>query len=138
MTSDCHLEEEWFSLPANGSVDTATATPATPVAAVPTPDLFIEIRKLHHKIEALQSMVHAQSEEIRALKSASQADRIGPLLEELKRVKERELNYALRCHQPVPFFDARSIVRLVGPGLKGVGGMGAGTAVAGSVAKTAL
>lgn len=120
MTSDCRWEEEWFSLPATGSVDTATATAtATVTPVVPAPDLFIEIRKLHDKIEALQSMVHAQSEEIKALKSASQADRIGPLLEELKRVKERELNVALRCHQPVPFFDARSIVRLVGPGLKG-------------------
>jgi hypothetical protein len=129
MTSDVQWEEEWFSLG----------------AAEKTPDLFLEIRKL-------QAMVHAQSEEIKALKSSQDRieplleelkalksashDRIEPLLEELKRVKERELNLALRCHQPVPFFDARSIVRLVGPGVKGVAVAAAGTAVA--VAKTDL
>lgn len=83
--------------------------------------------RIHQKIEELQALVYQQSEmiqilagEIKELKSttyesASQNDRTHQLLDELKRVKERELNYALRCHHPVPFFDSESLARLVTP-----------------------
>lgn len=105
MTSDVQVEEEWFtvqvkSLRTEEDVET----------------------KLNKKIDLLQTLVHQQSEMIVALsqqikelkselhstthQSASQNDRTHQLLEELKRVKERELNVALRRHQPVPFFNS--------------------------------
>jgi len=110
MTSDVHMEEEWFtvqvkSLKAEEDLET----------------------KLNKKIDVLQTLVHQQSEMIMALssqikelkselhstthQSASQNDRTHQLLEELKRVKERELNAALRRHQPVPFFNSDQMLK---------------------------
>jgi len=110
MTSEVHMEEEWFtvhvkSLKAEEDLET----------------------KLNKKIDVLQTLVHQQSEMIMALssqikelkselhstthQSASQNDRTHQLLEELKRVKERELNAALRRHQPVPFFNSNQMLK---------------------------
>lgn len=75
--------------------------------------------KINKKIDGLQSLVFQQyqliqslSTEISHLKqelhsaknhSHSQNDRTHQLLEELKVMKQRELNLALRSHIPVPF-----------------------------------
>ena len=75
--------------------------------------------RLNKKIDALRELVHQQhllihtlSTEIRQLQTElhsaktqthSQNDRTHQLLEELKVLKERELNLALRRHMPVPF-----------------------------------
>lgn len=75
--------------------------------------------KLNKKIDSLQTLVHQQnqfihslSDEIKMLKNElhsakhqnnSQNDRTHQLLEELKVLKQRELNLALRVHTPVPF-----------------------------------
>ena len=75
--------------------------------------------KLNKKIDSLQALVHQQSQlihtlsdEIKMLKTDlhtakhqnhSQNDRTHQLLEELKVLKQRELNLALRVHTPVPF-----------------------------------
>jgi chromosome segregation ATPase len=108
MTAEVQVEEEWF--------------------AVKNPNSPEDIEsKLNKKIDTLQDLVHQQSvmiqtlsSEIKELKndlhstthqSASQNGRTHELLEELKRVKERELNYALRKHQPVPFMNGESILR---------------------------
>lgn len=75
--------------------------------------------RLNKKIDALRELVHQQhlmihalSSEIRQLQTElhsaktqthSQNDRTHQLLEELKVLKQRELNLALRSHMPVPF-----------------------------------
>ena len=80
--------------------------------------------KLNKKIDTLQTLVNQQSEmikllseEIKQLKSelhstrhlsASQNDRTHQLLEELKVLKQRELNLALREKIPVPFLPIPS------------------------------
>jgi len=64
------------------------------------------IRVLSQEIKGLKSELHSTTHQ-----SASQNDRTHQLLEELKRVKERELNYALRRHQPVPFFHPNSLLK---------------------------
>jgi len=83
-----------------------------------------QIQDLSNRLEQLSLLVQAQSEqiillrrELRELREREQphtaANDIAALLEELKRVKERELNLALRCHQPVPFFDSGMLQRIV-------------------------
>jgi hypothetical protein len=69
-------------------------------------------QKEEHAIEikALKEEIHGMKGEIRSTSHTSMTE----LLEELKRVKERELNYALRRHQPVPFFDSGNLIRMVG------------------------
>lgn len=83
--------------------------------------------RMNQRMDILQTLVFQQSEMIRVLsqeikelkselhstthQSASQNDRTHQLLEELKRVKERELNYALRRHHPVPFFHTSSLLQ---------------------------
>jgi len=52
--------------------------------------------KLNKKIDTLQSLVHQQN------------DRTHQLLEELKLIKQRELNMMLREKIPVPFFSTKS------------------------------
>jgi len=113
MTSDIQVEEEWFTIqvkPLRSEEDLET--------------------RLNKKIDVLHTLVHQQSEMIAALshqikelkselhstthQSASQNDRTHQLLEELKRVKERELNAALRRHQPVPFFNSDRMLQLDG------------------------
>jgi hypothetical protein len=75
--------------------------------------------RLNKKIDTLRELVHQQhlmiqtlSTEIRHLQTElhsaktqthSQNDRTHQLLEELKVLKQRELNLALRSHLPVPF-----------------------------------
>ena len=75
--------------------------------------------RLNKKIDALRELVHQQhlmihtlSTEIKHLQTElhsaktqthSQNDRTHQLLEELKVIKQRELNLALRSHMPVPF-----------------------------------
>ena len=82
--------------------------------------------KLNKKIDTLQTLVNQQSEmikllseEIKQLKSelhstrhlsASQNDRTHQLLEELKVLKQRELNLALREKIPIPFFPIPSSI----------------------------
>jgi DNA gyrase/topoisomerase IV subunit A len=82
--------------------------------------------KLNKKIDVLQTVVNQQSEmikllseEIRQLKSelhstrhlsVSQNDRTHQLLEELKVLKQRELNIALREKIPIPFFPIPSSI----------------------------
>ena len=79
--------------------------------------------KVNRKIDTLQNLVHEQmkmiqtlSEEIKVLKgelhsthhlSSSQNNRTHELLEELKVIKQRELNIALRGKIPVPFFQTQ-------------------------------
>jgi type I site-specific restriction-modification system R (restriction) subunit len=115
MTSEVQVEEEWFTV----HVKPVKPSEETDVEA-----------KLNKKIDVLQTLVHQQSEMIMALsqqikelkselhstthQSASQNDRTHQLLEELKRVKERELNAALRRHQPVPFFNSDRMLQLDG------------------------
>jgi DNA gyrase/topoisomerase IV subunit A len=85
--------------------------------------------KLNKKIDSLQSLVHQQNELIQSLSAeikhmkkeldsthhrspcehlSSQNDRTHQLLEELKLIKERELNIMLREKIPVPFFSTKS------------------------------
>jgi len=82
--------------------------------------------KLNQKIDVLQSVVQQQSEliqqlsiEIKQLKQevlrppcehlSSQTSRTHQLLEELKLIKERELNRMLREKIPIPFFSIHSM-----------------------------
>jgi ABC-type transporter Mla subunit MlaD len=76
--------------------------------------------RLNKKIDALQALIHQQSQlihqltaELTALKTDltqsktvthSQNDRTHQLLEELHVLKQREVNLALRSHLPTPFF----------------------------------
>jgi hypothetical protein len=81
--------------------------------------------KLNRKIDSLQTIVQQQSDliqtlsaEIKQLKQdlirppcehlSSQTDRTHQLLEELKLIKQRELNMMLREKIPVPFFSTKS------------------------------
>lgn len=80
--------------------------------------------RLNKKIDTLRELVHQQhlmiqtlSTEIRHLQTElhsaktqthSQNDRTHQLLEELKVLKQRELNLALRSHLPVPFTTTSS------------------------------
>jgi hypothetical protein len=103
MSTAAVVEEEWFSLDLES--------------------------KLNKKIDALQSLVHQQNEliqnlsaEIKHMKKdldsthhrspcqhlSSQNDRTHQLLEELKLIKQRELNMMLREKIPVPFFSTKS------------------------------
>jgi hypothetical protein len=82
--------------------------------------------KVNKKIDELQSlvfqqhqMIHTLATEISTLKQElhsaknqthSQNDRTHQLLEELKVMKQRELNLALRSHIPVPFTTLSSPV----------------------------
>ena len=79
--------------------------------------------KMNRKIDSLQTLVHEQmkmiqtlSEEIKVLKgelhsthhqSSTQNNRTHELLEELKVIKQRELNIALREKIPVPFMQTQ-------------------------------
>lgn len=79
--------------------------------------------KMNRKIDTLQTLVHEQmkmiqtlSEEIKILKgelhsthhqSSSQNNRTHELLEELKVIKQRELNIMLREKIPVPFLQTQ-------------------------------
>jgi hypothetical protein len=80
--------------------------------------------KLNRKIDSLQTVVQQQSDliqtlstEIKQLKDlirppcehlSSQTDRTHQLLEELKLLKQRELNMMLREKIPAPFFSTKS------------------------------
>ena len=80
--------------------------------------------KMNKKIDTLQNLVHEQmkmiqilSNEIKVLKgelhsthhhSASQNTRTHELLEELKFIKQREVNIMLREKIPIPFFSTHS------------------------------
>lgn len=85
--------------------------------------------KLNKKIDSLQDLVHQQialietlSSEIKQLKGelhfvqhsstckhlSSQNDRTHQLLEELKIIKQREVNMMLREKKPIPFFPSNS------------------------------
>jgi hypothetical protein len=85
--------------------------------------------KLNKKIDSLQALVHQQtalieslSSEIKQLKGelhfvqhsstcqhlSSQNDRTHQLLEELKIIKQREVNLMLREKIPIPFFPSNS------------------------------
>jgi hypothetical protein len=64
------------------------------------------IMALSQQIKELKSELHSTTHQ-----SASQNDRTHQLLEELKRVKERELNAALRRHQPVPFYNSNHMLQ---------------------------
>jgi DNA gyrase/topoisomerase IV subunit A len=81
--------------------------------------------KLNKKIDALQTIVEEQSkliqqmsEQIKQLKTehqmahhiSSQNDRTHQLLEELKVIKQRELNMMLREKIPAPFYPLQSSV----------------------------
>ena len=82
------------------------------------------IRGLGDEIGTLTGITHVLTSEIQTLKGevdmlkgelhSTSRTSMTHLLEELKRVKERELNYALRRHQPIPFFDSGNLMRLVG------------------------
>ena len=98
-----HTDEEWFTL----ELET----------------------KLNKKIDSLQTLVHQQmsiietlSSEIKQLKGelqfvqhstacqhlSSQNDRTHQLLEELKILREREINIMLREKIPIPFYSTQS------------------------------
>jgi len=95
--------------------------------ANPTEDEWFSIdleSKLNRKIDALQQVVQQQTELIQTLSTeikqmkqhvgspcshlSSQNDRTHQLLEELKVIKQRELNMMLREKIPVPFFSTKS------------------------------
>jgi len=103
MAAPVVVEEEWFSLDLES--------------------------KLNKKIDTLQSLVHQQNDLIQTLSAeikqmkkdldsthhrspcehlSSQNDRTHQLLEELKLIKQRELNMMLREKIPVPFFSTKS------------------------------
>lgn len=69
-----------------------------------------EMIKREEETQTLKEEMRMLKEEIHSTSHTSMTE----LLEELKRVKERELNYALRRHQPVPFFDSGNLMRMVG------------------------
>ena len=80
--------------------------------------------RLNKKMDLLQELVYQQSQLIQQLSTEivhlktelshskttthTQNDRTHQLLEELKVLKQRELNLALRSHLPVPFFTTVS------------------------------
>lgn len=80
--------------------------------------------RLNKKMDLLQDLVYQQSQLIQQLSTEivqlktelshskttthTQNDRTHQLLEELKVLKQRELNLALRSHLPVPFFTTVS------------------------------
>ena len=85
--------------------------------------------KLNKKIDSLQTLIYQQNELIQSLSAeikkmkqdldtthhrspcehlSSQNDRTHQLLEELKLIKQRELNMMLREKIPVPFFSTKS------------------------------
>lgn len=82
------------------------------------------IRGLGEEVSALMATTGILKTEIEGLKTtvkdlqgelhSTSRTSMTHLLDELKRVKERELNYALRRHQPIPFFDSGNLMRLVG------------------------
>ena len=75
------------------------------------------IRGLGEEVGLLTSELQALKKEVQELKGelhSTSHTSMTHLLEELKRLKERELNYALRRHQPIPFFDSSNLMRLVG------------------------
>jgi hypothetical protein len=92
------IEEEWFSIDVES--------------------------KLNKKIDSLQMVVQQQSDLIQTLSAeikqmkglirppcehlSSQTDRTQQLLEELKLIKQRELNMMLREKIPIPFFSTKS------------------------------
>jgi hypothetical protein len=95
--------------------------------ANPTEDEWFSIdleSKLNRKIDALQQVVQQQTDLIQTLSTeikqmkqhvkspcshlSSQNDRTHQLLEELKVIKQRELNMMLREKIPVPFFSTKS------------------------------
>lgn len=73
------------------------------VLMMTTGALKTELQGLRAEIQMLQGELHSTSH-----------TSMTRLLEELKQIKERELNYALRRHQPIPFFDSRNMIRMVG------------------------
>lgn len=91
--------------------------------------------KMNKKIDELHQMIHLLATEITTLKQElhsaknqthSQNDRTHQLLEELKIMKQRELNMALRTHLPVPFttlstpvIQAQQLSKLRSPLFKG-------------------
>ena len=88
-----------------------------------------DTRLLKEEVRVLKEDTRLLKEEVVLVKGevhSTSRTSMTQLLEELKRVKERELNYALRRHQPVPFFDSRNLIRMVGSvGLAGsVSGIG--------------
>ncbi len=90
-----------------------------------------QMKSVNQRMDRLERLVHHQNEIIRGLGSELQTlqkevqelkgelhstsrTSMTHLLEELKWIKERELNYALRRHQPIPFFDSRNLMQMVG------------------------
>ena len=71
--------------------------------------------KINKKIDSLQDLVHQQTGELHFVQHASacqhlssQNDRTHQLLEELKIIKQREVNLMLREKIPIPFFPSNS------------------------------
>ncbi len=64
--------------------------------------------------ETIQQLVKEMERLKGELSATKQAHQTHQLLEELKAIKERELNAALRTHQPVPFYHMDTMVRWKG------------------------
>lgn len=69
---------------------------------------------LKRQDETLQQLVKEMERLKGELHHTKQAHQTHHLLEELKAIKERELNAALRTHQPVPFYHMDTMVRWKG------------------------
>lgn len=137
MTSSViQWDDDWFSVGEEGGKEKKEPLPSAvqelqdspPSVVVPS---TVEAPKPEEdwkwRIEVLEALVQQQVEKIEALEKEVQLlkDRpplappappsplmnhvsIAQLLEEWKQVKQRELNYALRRRQPVPFFSVES------------------------------
>lgn len=127
MNPSIQWEEDWFTITPSDQEQQEQEQPKHQEQEQPNhqeqeqPNHQEQIQDLYHRLEQLSLLVQAQSEQItllqRELREQQQphtaASDIAALLEELKRVKERELNLALRRHQPVPFFDSGMLQRIV-------------------------
>ncbi len=134
MTSSViQWDDDWFSVGEEGGKEKKEPLPSAvqepqdspPSVVVPS---TVEAPKPEEdwkwRIEVLEALVQQQVEKIEALEKEVQLLKVRPppappspimnhvsiaqLLEEWKQVKQRELNYALRRRQPVPFFSVES------------------------------
>jgi len=120
-----NVQEEWFTnnleAKLNKKIDDLQILVHQQFGLIQT--LYEEIRQLKGVVTSIQDATtvgidtQQLSEEIKTLKdkSASQNDRTHALLEELKVLKQRELNMMLREKRPTPFVAMNPLISLPNP-----------------------
>ena len=103
-----HVEEDWFS----GNIETKMNTKID-ILQTQIEQQFKLIQTLADEISALKTEIHSTKHE-----TATQKDRTHELLEELKILKQRELNIMLREKRPIPFVSGNHFFPLFSTILK--------------------